>query len=418
MERASSNLSLLSSHLNPQFQSNQVSKLKPVDDVWESLKMDSYLTPEKVELRKKTRAFMESIEKELHDYINKTEFPFHLVPKIAQLGINGLQMKEFGAPGLTSVETGAILFEMAKVDMSVTTFLMVHNCIGMSVVEFLGDDDQKNRILPDCQALKKVICFGLTEPDYGSDASSLRSSAKKVEGGYLLNGKKRWIGNATFADYIIIWARNEADGNRIQAFVVEKGSKGLKTEKIENKYALRMTQNADITLDNVFVPDNNKLAKAKDFSSANLILEHSRVGVAWTATANAVGAYEASLRYVMQRKQFGKQIAAFQATQLKLSKMLGQCELMLSLCMRLSQLVDQGKTTIGQIGRTKGICSAIGREVCATAREICGGNGILLENRVIKSMLDAEVIYTYEGTYEVNMLVSGREITGGISAFK
>ena len=151
-------------------------------------------------------------------------------------------IKDFGAPGFTNVESWAMVYEMAKIDMSVTTFFMVHNCIGMSVVNYLGNEEQRARILPDCIKFKKVICFGLTEPDYGSDASSLKTTAKRVEGGYLLNGCKRWIGNGTFADYIIIWAKNEADGNRIQAFVVEKGSKGLTTTKIENKYALRITQ--------------------------------------------------------------------------------------------------------------------------------------------------------------------------------
>lgn len=157
-------------------------------------------------------------------------------------------------------------------------------------------------MLPDAMALKKIVSFGLTEPDFGSDATSLQTNAKKVEGGYVLNGCKRWIGNATFAHYIIIWARNVDEGNKIQAFVVEKGSKGLTTKKIENKYALRIVQNADITLDNVFVPESNRLAKATDFSSANKILEHSRIKVAWGAVGIAAGAYEAALKYTLQRK--------------------------------------------------------------------------------------------------------------------
>ena len=151
------------------------------------------------------------------------------------------------------------------------------------------------------------MSFGLTEPAYGSDATSLKTTAKKVEGGFVINGSKRWIGNATFADYIIVWAKNVDEGNKIQGFVVEKGSKGLSTKKIENKFALRMVQNADITLDNVFVPDNNRLAKALDFATgANKILEHSRIKVCWGAVGIAAGAYEASLRFVMQRKQFGR----------------------------------------------------------------------------------------------------------------
>jgi alkylation response protein AidB-like acyl-CoA dehydrogenase len=188
---------------------------------------------------------------------------------------------------------------------------------------------------------------------------------------------------------------------------------------MENKYSLRLVQNADIKLENVFVPDHNKLEKAKDFASGtNKILEHSRVKVCWGAVGIAAGAYEAALRYSMNRKQFGKPIAAFQLSQLKLSKMLAMVESMLTIVTRISQLYDQGKTTIGQIGRAKSHLTQTGRDVCQMARDICGGNGILLENRVMKQFLDMEAIHTYEGTYEVNMLVSGREITGGINAIK
>jgi alkylation response protein AidB-like acyl-CoA dehydrogenase len=246
------------------------------------------------------------------EYINKTEFPFELLPKLKEIGVNGYHIKEFGGPGLNSSEVGAVVYEMAKVDASIMTFFTVHNSIGMAVVDLLGNEEQRQRILPDGIQLKKILSFGLTEPDFGSDATSLQTSAKKVEGGYLINGCKRWIGNATFADYIIIWAKNVDDGNKIQGFLVEKGSKGLVTKKIENKYSLRIVQNADIYLENVFVPDHNKLAKADDFTTGtNKILEHSRIKVCWAAVGVAAGAYEAALRYALQRKQFGKPIASF-----------------------------------------------------------------------------------------------------------
>jgi|LauGreDrversion4_2_1035121.scaffolds.fasta_scaffold310571_3 alkylation response protein AidB-like acyl-CoA dehydrogenase len=284
---------------------------------------------------------MESIESMLVDYQNKTEFPFQIIDGIRKLGVNGFHIKEFGGPGLNTMEVGAIIYEMAKIDASVYTFLTVHNSIGMAVVDYLGSEEQRARILPDGIALKKILSFGLTEPLYGSDATSLRTSAKKVEGGYIINGEKRWIGNATFADYIIVWARNLDEGEKIQAFLVEKGSKGLTTKKIENKYSLRIVQNADIKLENVFVPDNNRLEKAKDFATGtNKILEHSRIKVCWGAVGIAAGAYEAALRYTMNRKQFGKPIAAFQLSQLKLSKMLAIVESMLTIVTRISQLYD------------------------------------------------------------------------------
>ena len=284
---------------------------------------------------------MESIESMLVDYQNKTEFPFQIIDGIRKLGVNGFHIKEFGGPGLNTMEVGAIIYEIAKIDASVCTFLSVHNSIGMAVVDYLGSEEQRARILPDGIALKKILSFGLTEPLYGSDATSLRTSAKKVEGGYIINGEKRWIGNATFADYIIVWARNLDEGEKIQAFLVEKGSKGLTTKKIENKYSLRIVQNADIKLENVFVPDNNRLEKAKDFATGtNKILEHSRIKVCWGAVGIAAGAYEAALRYTMNRKQFGKPIAAFQLSQLKLSKMLAIVESMLTIVTRISQLYD------------------------------------------------------------------------------
>jgi len=190
--------------------------------------------------------------------------------------------------------------------------MIVQNCLGLSVVDRLGNEEQKKRILPDCIMLKKYICFGLTEAEHGSDATHLKTTAKKVEGGYVLNGSKRWIGNATFADYIIVWAKNVDEGDKIQGFVVTKGSKGLKTSKIEDKWSLRMVQNADIELQDVFVADNNRLEKATDFAKGtNNILKHSRLFVAWVATGAAAGAYEAAFRYACKRIQFGKPIAGF-----------------------------------------------------------------------------------------------------------
>ena len=203
---------------------------------------------------------------------------------------------------------------MGKIDASLATFLAVHNSIGMQVIDMLGNDEQRARFLPDGLQLKKICAFGLTEPEFGSDATSLKTSAKKVDGGYILNGRKRWIGNSTFPNsVVIVWARNEDEGGKIQGFLVESSFPGYKVDAIKNKYALRMVQNGDITLTNVFVPENNRLAKATDFATGtNVILEHSRIKVAWCATGIAAGAYEAALRYAMQRQQFGKRIASFQ----------------------------------------------------------------------------------------------------------
>jgi len=223
-----------------------------------------------------------------------------------------MMIKDFGGPGFNNLEQGAIVYELARRDASVATFVLVHNAIGTAVVDALGDEEQRKRILTETINMDKFICFGLTEPNNGSDASGLKTSATKVEGGYLINGQKRWIGNATFADYITVWARNPSENNNIQAFLVKKGSKGLKTSKIENKYSLRMVQNADIEMKDVFVPTENKLTKAKSFATGtNVILESSRLGVAWMICGVMNGAYEAALKFTLKRKQFGKPIAQF-----------------------------------------------------------------------------------------------------------
>ena len=347
--------------------------------------LDRYLRPEVVIKRKATRKMMEEAAPKLIDHVNTSDFPFWIIPEIKKLGINGCTIKDFGGAGLTVLETGSIAMEMAKVDGSISTFFLVHNAIGTAVIDALGDEEQRKRFLTDSVNMDKICCFGLTEPDNGSDASGLKSTATKVDGGYVLNGQKRWIGNATFADYICLWARNAAENNRIQCFIVEKGMKGLKTTKIENKYSLRVVQNADITLENVFVPDNNRLTKAKDFATGtNVILEASRLVVAWMVGGLAVGAYEAALKYTLKRKQFGRPIASFQLIQEKLSRMLSLCEMMLSNLILVSVAMDEGRTTIGQVGRVKSGCSHLCREVTRLAREVCGGNGIILDNHVMK----------------------------------
>lgn len=393
-------------------------KANPTLNVWESMGMDQQLSARAVEMRKATAKMLEENLAEINNHVDRTDLPLFMTEKIKPLGINGLQIKGYGSPGLTTLEAGSIIYEFAKRDGSVCTFFLVHNAIGMSVVATLGDEEQKSRLLPGGMSFDRIMSFGLTEPLNGSDASGLKTTAKKVEGGWLLNGEKRWVGNATVGD-CCVWAKNVDDGNRIQCFYVEKGSKGFQTSKIERKYSLRSVHNADIKLTDCFVPDKNKLAFAKDFATGtNAILEASRLMVAWIACGTATGAYEAALRYCLKRNQFGRPIAKFQLIQERLSRMLANCEFMTSLLSHLSVEYDKGTVTIGQIARAKANCTRLGREVVALAREVCGGNGIILDNHVMKAFMDMEAIHTYEGTYDVNSLVSGRELTGGLSAIK
>lgn len=380
--------------------------------------LDLKLSAKAADMRKAVAKVMEENIGEINAHVDTATFPAFMIDKLKPLGINGLQIKGHGSPGMTTLEAGAMCFEFAKRDGSVATFFLVHNAIGMAVVDRLGDEEQKARLLPAGVNFERIMSFGLTEPLNGSDASGLQTTATKTEGGWLINGQKRWIGNATIGD-CIVWARNKDDNNRVQAFYVEKGSKGFNTQKIERKYSLRSVWNADIKLENCFVPDKNKLTHAKDFATGtNAILEASRLLVAWLACGTAVGAYEAALKYALQRRQFGKPIAGFQLNQERLSRMLANCEFMTSSLVHLSQEFDKGKATIGQIARAKANCTRLGREVCALARETCGGNGIILDNHVMKAFMDMEAMHTYEGTYDINSLVSGRELTGGLAAIK
>lgn len=297
-------------NLNQQFEPTIVLKpntvvknsKKAVLDIWDSMDLDQHLSQRAIKMRQATAKVMEENKEKLFKHTEETTFPDWIIDELKPLGINGLSIRGYGSPGLTTAEVGAITYELTKVDLSVATFLIVHNSIGMAVIDTLGDDEQKERFLPKGIKFEKIFGFGLTEPLNGSDASALKTTATKVEGGYILNGQKRWIGNGTFGD-ICVWAKNEADGNRIQCFVVEKGTPGFNPKKIEGKMALRMTQNADIEIKDCFVPDKNKLTFAKDFATGtNKILEASRLVVAWGAAGIAAGCYEACLKYCLQRK--------------------------------------------------------------------------------------------------------------------
>ena len=252
---------------------------------------------------------MTEIAPDLMPYVEKAEFPPWLVDQIKTLKVTGLNLKGYGSPGFSSIEAGVIMYEIAKKDLSVASFLAVHQFIGMAVIDALGDEEQKERFISKGMTFDKIFSFGLTEPENGSDASGLKTSARKVEGGWILNGQKRWIGNSTFGD-CIVWARNLNDGNRVQAFVVEKGSPGFTAVAMQGKMALRIVQNGEITMTDCFVPDRNKLTHAKDFATGtNKILEASRLFICWMGAGVAAGACEAALKYTTQRVQFGKPIA-------------------------------------------------------------------------------------------------------------
>ena len=375
------------------------------------------LTDTERALQLKVRAFMETEVKPLvNRYWQKGEFPFEIIPRLAELNICGVTYDGYGCPHLPFLMEGVLAMEMARVDASIATFFGVQSGLAMGSIYLLGSEAQKQEWLPGMQKLQTIGAFGLTEPEVGSGAAGgLTTTAKRQGDTWVLNGQKKWIGNATFSDVTIIWARDLDDG-QVKGFLVRKGNPGIDVEKIEDKMALRIVQNGLITLRNCTVPESDRLQNANSFKDTSLVLRMTRAGVAWEAVGCARGAYESALAYTRQRKQFGKPIASFQLIQNHLVEMLSNLTAMQTMVFRLSQLQDEGKLTDEHASLAKVFCTLRTRDIVSHAREVMGGNGILLQYDVARFVADAEAIYSYEGTKEINSLIVGRAITG-FSAF-
>ena len=363
------------------------------------------------------RGFMEKhVAPVINIYWGKAEFPFEVLPAMAELGIAGLAYSGYGCPGRTFLADGFVAMELARIDPSMATFMGVHGGLAMGSIYLCGSEEQKEQWLPPMARMEKIGAFGLTEPDVGSGAAGGLTTTAKQEGDtWVLNGMKKWIGNATFADVTVIWARDVDDGN-VKGFLVEKDTPGFTTEKMEHKIALRAVQNAIITLDGVRVPEPMRLQRASSFRDTANVLRMTRASVAWQAVGCGRGAYEHALRYSTKRQQFGRPIGGFQLVQDQLVRMLGNVTTSLCMVTRLSQLQDAGVMTDEQASLAKAVCTVKARETVGLARELLGGNGILLEENVGRFVADAEAIYSYEGTREINTLIVGRAITG-LSAF-
>jgi glutaryl-CoA dehydrogenase len=392
-----------------------------VADVTRSLGTDYYLieellTDEEREVRDKVRAFADrEVIPIINEYWDKAQFPFELIPKIAELNIAGTTIQGYGCPGISHVAAGLLAVEMARGDGSLNTFFGVHSGLAMSTIEILGSEEQKEKWLPPMARMEKIGAFGLTEAAHGSDAVRLETTARREGDEYVLDGEKRWIGNASFADVTVIWARDEEDES-VKGFLVEKGTEGFSTEIITGKMGKRAVWQPDIKLEGVRVPAENKLGNADSFKDTAKVLTATRAMVAWEAIGHAVASYEAAVTYAKERVQFGKPIASFQIIQNKLANMLAEITSMQLLCLRLSQLQEAGKMTGGMASLAKMNNARKAKQVCSDARDIMGGNGVLLEYHVARHLSDMEIVYTYEGTDTIQSLIVGREITG-IGAF-
>jgi glutaryl-CoA dehydrogenase len=369
------------------------------------------------DLLHRVRTFM---EKEVAPVINRywvaAQFPHELVPGLRDLGIAGLPYRGYGCGGARPLLDGLVALELARTDPSIATFMGVHGGLAMGSIYVCGSDEQRERWLPAMARMEKIGAFGLTEPDVGSGAArGLTTTARRDGDAWVLRGQKNWIGNATFADLIVIWAKDVEDG-QVKGFVVEKGAPGLSTEKLQDKIALRVVQNARITLDDVRVPEADRLANARSFRDTAEVLRLTRAGVAWMAVGCGRGAYEHALAYATRREQFGRPIAGFQLVQDLLVRMLANITSSAALCSQLATLQEAGRARDEHSALAKAFCTVRMRETVGWARELMGGNGILLEYNVGRFVADAEAIYSYEGTREMNTLIVGRTITG-LSAF-
>lgn len=375
------------------------------------LHIDALLTPEERAVRDRVRAFVgERVVPVMADYWDRAQFPFDVLPGLAELGIVGGTIAEYGCAGWSSVAYGLALQEVARGSGSVATFLHVQSGLVMTVINRLGSAEQKQRWLPQLARCEKIGCFALTEPDAGSDAGSLQTSAVPHSDGYLLNGRKRWIGNASFADVALICART--DDGRIGVFLVEGDRPGYNARVLERKGAQRAVWQAEIELRDCRVPLENRLPGAVGLGSILACLTESRYGVAWDGLGQALDCYEIAIAYAGERRQFDRPLTAFQLVQQKLVGMFASLSAAQLLSIHVGRLKDAGEADPAMISLLKMSNLRMARDVAAQARDVLGGNGILLDYRVMEHMADIEGAHTYEGTSDINMLIVGQALTG------
>jgi glutaryl-CoA dehydrogenase len=372
-------------------------------------RFEELLSAEEAAIVERVRTFLAAeVTPIANDYWARAEFPFPLIKGFADLGVAGRAG--------SNLLSGWLAMEMSHADASMATFFGVHAGLAMGSITACGSPEQQERWLPAMSTFDKIGAFALTEPTGGSDvAAGLRTTARRDGDRWVLNGQKRWIGNATFADLIVVWARDVAD-NQVKGFVVGKDTPGLVATKIENKMALRIVQNADITLTDCVVPEADRLQRAETFKDTAKVLRRTRSGVAWQAVGVMLAAYEIALAYAKEREQFGRPIGKFQLVQDLLVRMLGNVTGSLGMVVRLAQLQDTGEFRDEHSALAKAYTTTRMREVVGWARELLAGNGILLDYDVGRFVADAEALYSYEGTREINTMIVGRAVTG-LSAF-
>jgi glutaryl-CoA dehydrogenase len=374
------------------------------------------LDPSEVDYLTRTRLFVEhEVLPVINEYWERAEFPLGLCRRLGELGLVGDGLEGYGCPEMSPLAAGLINMELSRGDGSLGTFLGVQAGLAMRSIHLLGSEVQKGRWLPAMARVEKLGAFALTEPDHGSDSVALETMARREGDEYVIDGRKRWIGNGTVADVVVVWAR-DADDGEVKGFLVEPSEPGYEASVIEGKASVRAIWNADIRLNGVRVPAESRLPGAQSFKDAGRVLAATRTTCAYAALGHAVAAYDAALTYARTRKQFGRPLASFQIVQEKLVRMLAEITAMQLYCLRVGRLSEAGRLsdTIAALAKLNNTVKA--RDVVAEARNLLGGNGILLDHHVMRHMADMEAIFTFEGTETIQTLVVGRDITGS-SAF-
>ncbi|NUP74149.1 MAG: acyl-CoA dehydrogenase, partial [Sinomonas sp.] len=359
---------------------------------------------------------------------DREEFPFELVPKIGALDLSTPHRRHPHRDPYSRLFQGLVIAELTRADTSIATFFMVHHDLFVEGLYEFGTPAQQERYLADATALRTTGAFALTEPGHGSDVAGGLSLTARREGDgadavWVLDGDKRWIGNGTFADHLLVWARDASvadasDGRRaVRAFIVAGDAPGLTRERIEHKIALRTVQNANLAFRGVRVAEADRYAGVQTFDDARTMLLSSRLLVAWQAVGQQLAAFDVAREYAVEREQFGRPLASFQLIQGQLTQMLGNATASMAMLAQLARLQDAGEASMPRVALAKAWATARMRETVALGRGILGGNGIVTDYRMAKIFADAEAVYTYEGTHEVNTLIAGRDITG-VSAIR
>jgi glutaryl-CoA dehydrogenase len=373
--------------------------------------LDTLLSEEELLVRKSIREFAEAeITPIIADYYEEGRFPEHLISKFGELGVLGANLpEEYGCAGMSNISYGIVMQELEACDSGIRSFASVQGALCMYPIFAFGNEAQKQKYLRDMAQGKMIGCFGLTEPNFGSNPGDMLTKAEKVSGGWLLNGSKAWITNGSIADLAIVWAKLDGE---VRGFVVEKGTKGFSTRLTKHKLSLRASITSELLFDDCLIPEENILENSKGLKSPLMCLSQARYGIAWGAIGAAMSCYDTALKYSQQRIQFGRPIAGFQLTQEKLVKMVTEISKAQLICYHLGKLKDAGKIKPVHISMAKMNNVAMALECARTARGILGANGITGEYPIMRHMANLESVFTYEGTNEIHMLIIGQYITG------